>query len=364
LWTQVAVSHVKELNSWLAGAHGDRAGVHFGAAINLTDIDSAIDNVLSLYGQDSCGHLLSMRQQLKWFASRQIRNVACIAGNLVTASPISDLNPVLQAADAVVTLAELDDASGDWHAGESTDECGINGRGVRVRHVRVRDFFLAYRKVDIRPTEVMVSVFVPFTRGPLDFARAFKQARRRDDDISIVTSAFTMQLRALDNADTEACEKQQQLAIADVSLSFGGVGPCTRTAPLCEEFLRGKVFNAQTFENAYEVLAKVASKNRFGFVCHLSSHVRRFSLRTLTWPPTRPVVRSSIVARCARRFCSNSICTLLIRWFSVASGVSCRVWSPMSPSWPLCARNLVRVCRTARRSTSRRLSTWSRSVSR
>ena len=33
--------------------------------------------------------------QLKWFAGNQIRNVASFGGNIATASPISDLNPVL-----------------------------------------------------------------------------------------------------------------------------------------------------------------------------------------------------------------------------------------------------------------------------
>lgn len=33
--------------------------------------------------------------QLKWFAGNQIRNVASFGGNIGTASPISDLNPVL-----------------------------------------------------------------------------------------------------------------------------------------------------------------------------------------------------------------------------------------------------------------------------
>ena len=38
-----------------------------------------------------------MLAQLEKFAGNQVRNAACIAGNLVTASPTSDLNPVLLA---------------------------------------------------------------------------------------------------------------------------------------------------------------------------------------------------------------------------------------------------------------------------
>ena len=42
---------------------------------------------------------------LRWFASNQIRNVACLGGNLVTASPISDMNPLLCAYGATIILA-------------------------------------------------------------------------------------------------------------------------------------------------------------------------------------------------------------------------------------------------------------------
>lgn len=42
--------------------------------------------------------------QLRWFAGNQIRNAACIGGNIATASPISDLNPVWIASGASVVL--------------------------------------------------------------------------------------------------------------------------------------------------------------------------------------------------------------------------------------------------------------------
>ena len=40
----------------------------------------------------------SVLYQLRWFAGNQIRNVACLGGNIATASPISDLNPIWVAA--------------------------------------------------------------------------------------------------------------------------------------------------------------------------------------------------------------------------------------------------------------------------
>ena len=42
---------------------------------------------------------------LRWFASTQIRNVACLGGNIATASPISDMIPMLVACRAVAQVA-------------------------------------------------------------------------------------------------------------------------------------------------------------------------------------------------------------------------------------------------------------------
>lgn len=58
-----------------------------------------------------------------------------------------------------------------------------------------KDFFLDYRMVDMKPNEVLVSVFLPFTR-PLEFMHAYKQSRRRDDDIAIVNAAFRVKVMA------------------------------------------------------------------------------------------------------------------------------------------------------------------------
>ena len=43
-------------------------------------------------------------EMLRWFAGRQTRNVSSVAGNVVTSSPISDLNPLFQAAQSRIFL--------------------------------------------------------------------------------------------------------------------------------------------------------------------------------------------------------------------------------------------------------------------
>ena len=51
--------------------------------------------------------LVEIVEMLRWFAGKQIRNVAAVGGNIMTGSPISDLNPIFMAArlDLVVTCS-------------------------------------------------------------------------------------------------------------------------------------------------------------------------------------------------------------------------------------------------------------------
>ena len=54
-------------------------------------------------------------------------------------------------------------------------------------------FYTGYRRNILAPDEVLVSLSVPFTAEDEHFV-AFKQAKRRDDDIAIVNSAFFFKL--------------------------------------------------------------------------------------------------------------------------------------------------------------------------
>ncbi|QQP50707.1 Xanthine dehydrogenase [Caligus rogercresseyi] len=111
-------------------------------------------------------------EMLKWFASKQIRNVGSIVGNIMTGSPISDLNPILLAAGCVLTLQS---------------KVG----GLR-RVILDENFYTSYRKNIVGESEILTSVLIPFTQRNEYFA-AYKQARRRDDDIAITWSRKTME---------------------------------------------------------------------------------------------------------------------------------------------------------------------------
>ncbi|KAJ2558682.1 hypothetical protein EV175_000675 [Coemansia sp. RSA 1933] len=186
--TQVFVNDVPELRQIAE----DAQGVTFGANITLAHFEHTLHRLISAHGAERTQSLAALRDNLRYFAGNQIRNVATIAGNIATASPISDLNPVFMAADAHVTL--------------------VSQKGTR--QVAMTEFFLGYRRTAMQPGEVLLSVTVPFNAEG-ERVRAFKQAKRKDDDIAIVTCG----LRVRVNRATRVVE--------DVAFAFGGMAPTT-----------------------------------------------------------------------------------------------------------------------------------------
>ncbi|ORX66053.1 xanthine dehydrogenase [Linderina pennispora] len=154
-------------------------GVQFGANLTLARFEVLLDALVAEHGSIKSQNFAALRENLRYFAGNQIRNVATIAGNIATASPISDLNPVFMAAGAVVTL--------------------VSAEGQR--QVPLSEFFLGYRRTAMRASEVLLNVFVPFSQEG-EITRAFKQAKRKDDD-------------------------HCNCHVADAAFAYGGMAPTT-----------------------------------------------------------------------------------------------------------------------------------------
>lgn len=158
------------------GSSPSSSVLEFGANLTLSDLERVVRDLIASLPRDQTGVLRAIRDQLRYFAGRQIRNAASTGGNIATASPISDLNPV-------------------WVA------CGAKVKGISPTQggftLDMDDFFVGYRKTRLPDDAVLVSVVVPLS-GDIEaptsteaakrvVVRAYKQARRRDDDIAIVT---------------------------------------------------------------------------------------------------------------------------------------------------------------------------------
>ncbi|WAR18283.1 XDH-like protein, partial [Mya arenaria] len=117
-----------------------------------------------------------------------------VAGNIITASPISDLNPLFLACGAMLQ---------------------VYSKKRNLREVCMNEkFFLGYRKTQMRPDEVLVNITLPFTRKNEYFA-GYKQAYRREDDIATV------------NAGMRVVFEDNTNVIKELSLAYGGMAITT-----------------------------------------------------------------------------------------------------------------------------------------
>ena len=157
----------------------------------LAETVGAIDRAMSLMG------------------SLPIRHRATIAGNIVNASPIGDMTVILLALDA---------------------EIGLNVEDAR-RTLPLRDFFLGYKELDLRPDEMVewVRIATPGDGAVFNFE---KISKRTHLDIASVNTAATLRLdRGL---------------IAYACFAAGGVAPIPMQLPQTANYLFGREPSAET----------------------------------------------------------------------------------------------------------------------
>lgn len=85
-----------------------------------------------------------------------------------------------------------------------------------IRLIKMNEFFLGYRKTALEPGEILSFVSIPFT-SELQFTSAFKQAKRRDDDIAIANAGFSITLAKVED----------RYVIKDSCFAYGGLGATT-----------------------------------------------------------------------------------------------------------------------------------------
>ncbi|OAA55836.1 Aldehyde oxidase/xanthine dehydrogenase [Niveomyces insectorum RCEF 264] len=209
--------------------HDDR--LEIGGNVTLTDLEDLAVEAVRHYGPARGQVFAAVHKQLKYFAGRQIRNVGTPAGNLVTASPISDLNPVFMAAEAVIVAKVLDNNDDDDGADKSNDI-----------EIPMAGFFQGYRRTALPPQAVLAAIRIPPTQATGEYFRAYKQAKRKDDDIAIVTAAMRVRLDA-DGVVTQC------------NLVYGGMAPTTVAATTTNTFLVGRrLAELATLEGAMNAL--------------------------------------------------------------------------------------------------------------
>lgn len=186
----------------------ERDGIELkiGAGLSLESIRTAVKNIFPAFYD-----ILSV------FASRQIRQVATLGGNIGSASPIGDTTPLLMACNADLKL--------------------VSERGSRI--VPLREFVVSYRKTVLEADELIAEIYLSLP-ADTEIVKMYKVSKRHDMDISTVSAAFRLNL---DNT-----------VVSDISMYYGGMAAMTMPAASAETFLKGKEWNQSNVSAAMEIL--------------------------------------------------------------------------------------------------------------
>lgn len=155
---------------------------------------------------------------LKRYGSVQIRNVATMAGNIATASPIGDTLPLLLSLDASIVI-------------ESFNKKTI---------LPLRNFFISYRKTKLKKGQFISSIRVPIFKK--NIFKAYKISKRIDDDISSVCASFNLAI--VNNK------------IKNIKIAYGGMAPIPQRAIHCEKILLNSNFSEDIILKAQKSLEK------------------------------------------------------------------------------------------------------------
>lgn len=194
-----------------------------GAAVTLMDIENSFRKYIEILPKYKTRTLVAIVEMFNYFAGKQIRNVAALGGNIMTGSPISDINPILMAMKVKLNL--------------------MSKEGGYRSILMDETFFTGYRKNIVNVTEILVSIEIPFS-SRFQYIKAYKQAKRREDDIAIVTAAINVEFEHASNV------------IKNINIAFGGMAPMTKIATKTSQRLNGLKWNEDMLEIVYESLLK------------------------------------------------------------------------------------------------------------
>lgn len=195
--------------------------INVGASVTLNELERSLRSQIDKKPEHRTRIFSEIVSMLNWFAGKQVRNVAAVGGNIMTGSPISDLNPIFMAAGIKLNVSSLKNES----------------RLISMDH----KFFKGYRQNIVLPEEILLSIQIPFTEKNQYFI-AYKQARRRDDDIAIVNMA----LNVFFEPETNIVQKAY--------LAFGGMAPTTVLARKTCEIMIGRKWNNDLLEAVHNSL--------------------------------------------------------------------------------------------------------------
>ncbi|KAH0792538.1 xanthine dehydrogenase-like [Histomonas meleagridis] len=195
----------------------------FGASTSLQDILDFCDSKMPKLKEHERRLLRELRQRLSVFSSTQIRNTACVVGNIAAAGAVTDMSNFLLASDSILTV--------------------INAETGEKFKMSMDNFFTSYRTTKLKPTDVITEVEIPLMK-PNEHIFVYKQAHRREDDICIVSACIKCRINEVTNI------------IEDFKIAYSGMAAYPQNAKSVEKYMIGKEFTLKTIQDAYPLIEK------------------------------------------------------------------------------------------------------------
>ena len=182
--------------------------LEIGAAVTLTEAFAMLEE-----------HYPDLHETVRRFGSPPICNAGTLGGNIANGSPLGDSMPALIVLQASLLL----------HLGDETRELPLD------------EFYTGYRQTALREGEFVRAIRVPLPRANHHF-RAYKIAKRFDQDISALCGAFWLHL--------------ENGFIKDVRICYGGMAETPKRALKCEQKLKNYPFNTTVINSAAATLSQ------------------------------------------------------------------------------------------------------------
>ena len=199
----IYINSIKELNY----IKKNKKYIEIGATTPLIEFESEIIK-----------HYPDFKDILERYGSVQIRNVATIAGNIATASPIGDTLPLLLALNTKIVIS--------------------NSKNDKILYLK--DFFINYRKTKLKNGQFIKLIKIPLLQN--NIFKAYKISKRIDDDISAVCASFNLNIK--------------NNIIVSISIAYGGMAAIPKKALQCEKSLLNKDLSEKNINIAQKFLEK------------------------------------------------------------------------------------------------------------
>lgn len=192
-----------------------------GTRVRVGALNTYSDIIESSVLSSSCRILV---EACRTIGTPQIKSRATIGGNLANASPAGDSIPPLYVLDATIK---------------------VQSRG-HTREIRVERFFLGYRKIDLRPDELITEISFEAIEKPCD-ATFLKLGLREAHFISVANIAAWVRW-AHDGS-----------SFSNVRVAMGAVASVVLRARKCEGFLRNRALSEDVIWQAGQIASSESS---------------------------------------------------------------------------------------------------------